>query len=117
MNRSTRRFTRTPATLVLLALTALAVPPVAGADDWARDRARAAAYQELDPAIRTAIAAQTPSITTVSPTSPVASEPSLAANGFAWGAAAIGVLVGIGAACLGLACVTLVRNDGRLRSA
>ena len=36
---------------------------------------------------------------------------------FAWGAAALGLAAGIAAMCALLACVSLVRHDGRLRNA
>lgn len=116
MKLSTQHRTRMAVALVVVTATVCAVSPVASGDDWARERAGIAALSELDPAIRTAIAAQAPSVPVVSPT-PVAVEMPVSADGFAWAEAGIGVLVGIGVACFGLACVTLVRNDGRLRSA
>jgi hypothetical protein len=116
MTLLSHRLSRLAAAIALLAAIAVGVAPAALADDWARDRAHVIAYQELDPAIRTAIEARAPA-------SPAASlEPTLAApaspsGGFAWGAAALGLLIGVGATCLTLACVTLVRHDGHLRSA
>lgn len=116
MKLSTHHCTRMAAALAVVAATVFVVAPVASADDWARDGARVTAFTELDPAIRTAIGAQAPSVPLASPT-PIATEVLVSAEGFAWAEAGIGVLVGIGVACFGLACVTLVRNDGRLRSA
>jgi hypothetical protein len=104
------------AVAALVATLALGAAPAALGDDWARDRAATAVVQDLDPAIRTAIAARAatatvPTAPEVVPTSPAAG------NGFAWGAAAVGLGVGIVATFVVLGCVTLVRSDGRLRSA
>ena len=68
---------------------------------------------DLDPAIRTAIAARAATVTTT-PTR-VASAPA-AGDAFAWGAAVLGLGAGIAAMCVLLGCVTLVRSHGRLRS-
>lgn len=117
MNLVSHRFSRLAATVALFAALAVAVAPVALADDWGRDRAQVAALGELDPAIRTAIGAQASAPSPVVPqaASPVA--PSSPSDGFAWGAAGLGLLVGVGAMCVALGCVTLLRHDGRLRSA
>ena len=109
-----RRTVRFFATMALLASIVLAGAHPAVADDWGRDRAAVAAYQGLDPAIRAAVEARAP-VPIAMPTATV-SVPS-ADNGFAWGAAAVGFGVAIAGMCLALACVTLVRHDGRLRSA
>jgi hypothetical protein len=96
----------------LVAAIGLCVVPAAVADDWARDRAAIAA---LDPAIRTAIEARTPVVATVS----AADEPTVVGagdRGFAWDDAFVGAAVAIAGMCAALACVTLVRHDGRLRS-
>jgi hypothetical protein len=115
--RGQRRLTARAAFAALVATLALAPAPTALGDDWARDRAAAAAaVQELDPAIRTAIAARASTATDPTASEVVPTVPS-AGDGFAWGAAALGLGVGIAAACVLLGCVTLVRNDGRLRSA
>ena len=100
----------------LVATLALGATPTALGDDWARDRAATAAVQELDPAIRTAIAARAAAAAVPSAPEVVPNVPS-AGDGFAWGAAALGLGIGIAATCVLLGCVTLVRNDGRLRSA
>jgi hypothetical protein len=133
MHRSLQTPTGLIATLALLATLALGVAPsafaddwardrtgivtpVAAGDDWARERAAAQVIEELDPAIRAAIAAR-------SVTPPVAAAPKAAplapaqGDGFAWGAAGLGLILGVAATCAALGCVTLVRHDGRLRSA
>jgi hypothetical protein len=117
MNLVSHRLSCMTATLALFAALAVAVAPAALADDWGRDRAQVAALSELDPAIRTAVAAQESAPLPVVPpaASPVA--PSSPSDGFAWGAAGLGLLVGVSAMCVALACVTLLRHDGRLRSA
>jgi hypothetical protein len=68
----------------------------------------------LDPAVRAAIAARSAAPAPVSETLPRVSPPD---DGFAWGAAALGLATGIAAMCALLACVSLVRHDGRLRNA
>jgi hypothetical protein len=117
MNLVSHRLPRLATTLALVAALAVAVAPAALADDWGRDRAQAAALDELDPAIRTAIAAHASAPSPVVPraASPVA--PASPSEGFAWGAAGLGLFVGVAAMCVALACVTLLRHDGRLRSA
>jgi hypothetical protein len=106
---------RVVATAGAVATLALGLASSALGDDWARDRASALVVQEpLDPAIRTAIAARGSDVP--APSAVVASV-AASDDGFAWGAAAIGLGVGIAAMCLLIGCVTLVRNDGRLRSA
>jgi hypothetical protein len=107
---------RIAATFAVLAALAVCVAPAALADDWGRDRAQVAALEQLDPAIRTAIAAQSSAPSAVVPQTTSFDAPS-PADGFAWGAAALGLLVGIGAVCIALACVTLLRHHDRLRSA
>ena len=115
MQSTSRRSRRIGAVVALVATLALPVAPTALGDDWARDHAAVAAVQELDPAIRTAVAARGTPVVPVIPAA-VASIPS-AGEGFAWGAAALGLGAGIVATCALLGCVTLVRSDGRLRSA
>ena len=97
---------------IVVAGLALGVSPAFG-DDWARDRATAAAVQDLDPAIRTAIVAHK-----AAPATPVvvATAPVVVGDEFAWGAAVLGLGAGIGAMCALFGCVTLVRSHGRLRS-
>jgi len=68
---------------------------------------------DLDPAIRTAIAARTAEAS--APPTVGVSRPA-AGHEFAWGAAALGLGAGIAAMCVLLGCVTLVRSHGRLRS-
>jgi hypothetical protein len=110
------RLRRPAAILVLLALLALAAAPGALTDDWARDEAGTVAREALDPAIRAAIDARLAARSAVpSPaSSAVASVPD---QGFAWGDAFIGAAVGVAGMCVAFVCVTLVRHDGRLRSA
>jgi hypothetical protein len=108
-----RRFARLMASAALVVTLALCVAPVALGDDWARDRAAAQTVAQLDPAIRTALVAH--SAEPVAPI-PVTSAPT-ADDEFAWGAAAIGVAVGMAGMCLVLGCVTLVRHHASLRSA
>ena len=79
------------------------------------DRSEGAfARYELDPAIRTAIAARSSEARVAMPAAEATPAPG---DGFAWGAAALGLAFGIAGMCLVLGCVTLVRHDGRLRSA
>lgn len=114
MRRSAHRLRMYSAALVLAASSALGLAPAAFGDDWARDRAAVVgAIEDLDPAIRTAVVART----SESPATPpvVASAPAVD-DGFAWGAAAIGLGVGVAAMCVVLGSVTLVRSHGRLRS-
>jgi hypothetical protein len=98
---------------VLAAALALGVVPSAFGDDWARDRAAATALDGLDPAIRTAIAAEAADAAT---TPAVVVSTPVDGEAFAWGAAALGLGAGIAAMCVLLGCVTLVRGHGRLRS-
>jgi hypothetical protein len=93
---------------------ALALVPTALGDNWARYRADAVAVQGLDPAIRTAIVARSTMPPPASVTLPVVSPSD---DGFAWGAAALGLATGIAAMSGVLACVSLLRHDGRLRNA
>jgi hypothetical protein len=79
-----------------------------------RTRGTLADY-ELDPAIRFAIAKRATGATPVA--APVTEAIPAPDNGFAWGAAALGLGAGIAGMFLVLGCVTLVRHDGRLRSA
>lgn len=114
MHLSLRRLTSLTATVALLATLALSVAPAALGDDWARDRAAAIALQQLDTAIRTAIevrSSESPIASTADATAPSPDD------GFAWGAALLGLGAGAIGMCVLLGCVTLVRNDGRLRSA
>jgi hypothetical protein len=98
----------------VLVTIALALVPTAFGDGWARDHADAVAIQDLDPAIRTAIAARAPeSMPVAATTTPL----SPSDQGFAWAAAALGLGAGIAAMCAVLVCVSLVRHDGRLRHA
>jgi hypothetical protein len=117
MNLVSHRLSRLTATLVLSVAFVVAVAPAAFADDWGRDRAQVAALGQLDPAIRTAIAAQASAPSPVVPQAVAPVAPSSPSDGFAWGAAGLGLLVGVGAMCVALGCVTLIRHDGRLRSA
>jgi hypothetical protein len=110
---------RTVVAAVLVTI-ALALVPTAFGDRWGRDHADAVAIQSLDPAIRSAIAARsTVPITARStvPTPAASTIPRLspADDGFAWGAATLGLVTGIAAMCAVLVCVSLVRHDGRLR--
>ena len=102
---------RPVAVVAVVAAIGVCAVPAALADGWARDRA---AIASLDPAIRTAIAARAATVTTV----PVPTAPVVGAGdrGFAWDDAFVGAAVAIAGMCAALACVTLVRHDGRLRS-
>jgi hypothetical protein len=112
MHRSLRALTRTVAVVALVATVAFGFASAASADDWARDEVAARALASLDPAIRTAIAQR--AVDTTPPADAVAPP---VAEGFAWGAAALGLGTGIAAMCAVFGCVTLVRHDGRLRNA
>jgi len=109
-----RPFAYRTAVAAVLVTIALALVPTAFGDVWARDNANAVATQGLDTAIRTAIAARAPVSTPVAATT-LRLTPS--DEGFAWGAAALGLGAGIAAMCAVLVCVTLVRHDGPLRHA
>ena len=114
MQRSLHSLTRLAAILTLAATVVLAVAPAGFGDDWAHDRSSALAAQQLDPAIRIAIATRTAK---PSPVAVVRVSTPAADDRFAWGAAALGLGVGVAGMCVVLGCVTLVRHDGRLRSA
>jgi hypothetical protein len=103
-------------------VTALALVPTAFGDPWGRDHADAVAIQALpddwgvDPAIRAAINAHSAARSAAtSPSSAVVT--SVPDQGFAWGDAFVGAAVGVAVMCVALGCVTLLRHDGRLRSA
>jgi hypothetical protein len=114
MRHLIRPLARRTVIAALLVTIALALVPTALGDDWARAREERVAVQGLDPAIRAAIAARSavpaPATATLPRVSP-------SDDGFAWGAAALGLATGIAAMCAVLACVSLVRSDGRLRNA
>ncbi|HEX3291595.1 MAG TPA: hypothetical protein VHR46_09405 [Gaiella sp.] len=105
---------RTIAILAVFAAMFAGFASVARADDWGREDVAARAQASLDPAIRTAIAARN---LDASPAAAVELATPVAEEGFAWGAAALGLGVGIAAMCALITCVTLVRQDGRLRNA
>jgi hypothetical protein len=106
---------RLAATIALVATMAVGFASVARADDWARDHVATQAFTSLDPAIRTAINGR--NLDAAPPAAAVVVSTPVGDEGFAWGAAALGVGIGVAAVCAVLACVTLVRHDGRLRSA
>jgi hypothetical protein len=112
MTRSLLALGRLAATIALVATMAVGFASVARADDWARDHVATQAFASLDPAIRTAINGRN-----LDAAPPAAVSTPVGDEGFAWGAAALGVGTGVAAMCAVLACVTLVRHDGRLRSA
>ena len=145
MHCSLHRPVRSAATLAVLGLVALGITPAAlasysggpdraditsleadpatrtvgGSYSVAPDRSRVprTAYA-LDPAIRTAIAAHAIETPVAPPVVKPVAEPILASDdGFAWGAAALGLGFGVVGMSLVFGCVTLVRHDGRLRSA
>ena len=117
MNDALRRPRTLAAIVALVAMLALGVVPSALGDDWARDRSAADAVQQLDPAIRAAIAARPVESTGVATSRPAVVSAAVAGDDeFAWGAAAVGLGAGVAAMCLLLGCVTLVRSHGRLRS-
>ena len=101
------------ATLVLTTAS-LGTASAALSDAWGHDDAVAQRVQQLDPAIRTAIAART---VVPMPVAAVEVAAPTTGAGFAWRAAALGAAAGALALATLLGCVTLVRHDGRLRSA
>ena|SRR6478735_5870206 len=105
---------RRTAIAAVLCTLALALAPTAFGDPWGSDHAGSVARQALDPAIRTAIAARS---TVPAPVASTIPRLSPADDGFAWGAATLGLVTGIAAMCAVLVCVSLVRHDGRLRHA
>ena len=109
-----RPLARRAAFAAVLVTIALALVPTAFGDPWAEYQADVVAMQELDPAISTAIAARSAVAPPISTTLPVVTSSD---DGFAWGAAALGLAAGIAATCAVLACVSLMRHDGRLRNA
>ncbi len=112
MRHLIRPIARRTAIAAVLVTLALALVPTAFGDGWARDHADAVALQGLDPGIRTAIAARS---TVPAPVASTIPRLSPSDDGFAWGAAALGLATGIAAMCAVLVCVSLVRRDGRLR--
>ena len=114
MRHLIRPLVRRMAVAAVLGTLALALVPTAFGDPWARDHADAVAIQGLDPAIRTAIAARS---TVPAPVAAAIPRLSPSDDGFAWSAAALGLVTGIAAMCAVLVCVSLVRHDGRLRHA
>ena len=114
MYQPIRPLARRAAFAAVLVTIALALVPTALGDGWARDRADAIAVQGLDPAIRTAIAAHS---TVPAPATSTLPRVVPSDDGFAWGAAALGLATGVAAMCAVLACVSLMRHDGRLRNA
>ena len=116
MSLAPRRHLGLLAVVVALAAASLSLAPAAFGDGWGRDDAAGSRLQQLDPAIRTAIGARA-AMPTESPASTVELTSTAAAPGFAWDDAALGALVGALALAALLACVTLVRHDGRLRNA
>lgn len=114
MRHPIRPLARRTAIAAVLCTLALALVPTAFGDPWGRDHSDAVARQALDPAIRTAIAARSTVPTPVASSIPRLSP---ADNGFAWSAAALGLVTGIAAMCAVFVCVSLVRHDGRLRHA
>jgi len=114
MTRSVLTLSRRVATIALVASLAVGFASVARADEWARDDNATQAFASLDPAIRTAISGRN---LEAAPAAAAAISTTVGDEGFAWGAAALGVGVGVAAMCAVFGCVTLVRHDGRLRSA
>jgi hypothetical protein len=114
MSLAPRRYLMLGLATVVLATASLGTASAAFGDAWGQDHAVARQVQQLDPAIRTAIAAH--SVVPV-PVAAVAVAAPVADAGFAWGAAALGAAAGALALAALLACVTLVRHDARLRSA
>jgi hypothetical protein len=119
MRHPVRFLVRRTVIAAVLCTLALALVPTAFGDPWGRDHADAVASAALaddwgvDPAIRAAI--NTHSAARSAPSSAVLT--SVPEPGFAWGDAFIGAAVGVAVMCVALGCVTLVRHDGRLRSA
>jgi hypothetical protein len=114
MHRLIQHSSRLAAVVMLLAALAIAVAPAALGDDWARDEVATRNLAQLDPAIQAAIVHRNLDAAPA----PVADLPmAVVDDGFAWGAAAVGLGVGIAGMCALFGCVTLVRHDGRLRNA
>jgi hypothetical protein len=114
MSLAPRRYLMLGLATAVLATASLGTASAAFGDAWGQDDAVARQVQQLDPAIRTAIAAH--SVVPV-PVAAVDVAAPVADAGFAWGAAALGAAAGALALAALLACVTLVRHDARLRSA
>ena len=114
MSLASRRYLVLGLATLVLTTASLGTASAAFGDAWGHDDVVAQRVQQLDPAIRTAIAART-----VVPVPVATAEVSAPApdEGFAWGAAALGAAAGALALATLLGCVTLVRHDGRLRSA
>jgi len=122
MRHPIQLFARRTVVAAVVVTVALALVPTAFGDPWGRDHADAVAIQALpddwgvDPAIRAAINAHSAARSAAtSPFSAVVT--SVPDQGFAWGDAFIGAAVGVAVMCVALGCVTLLRHDGRLRSA
>ena len=122
MRHPIRLFDRRTVIAAVLVTVALALVPTAFGDPWGRDHADAVAIQALpddwgvDPAIRAAINAHSAARSAAtSPSSAVVT--SVPDQGFAWSDAFVGAAVGVAVMCVALGCVTLLRHDGRLRSA
>jgi hypothetical protein len=122
MRHPIQLFARRTVVAAVLVTVALALVPTAFGDPWGRDHADAVAIQALpddwgvDPAIRAAINAHSAARSAAtSPSSAVVT--SVPDQGFAWGDAFVGAAVGVAVMCVALGCVTLLRHDGRLRSA
>lgn len=114
MDRSLSVVSRIVVAVALVATVAFGFASTAHADDWARGELAAEALASLDPAIRTAVTArQLDAVATAGVDVPTL----VVDEGFAWGAATLGVGVGIAAMCALFGCVTLLRHDGRLRNA
>jgi hypothetical protein len=116
MSPAPRRHLGLLAVVVALAAASLSLAPTSFGDTWGQDHAAAGRLHDLDPAIRTAIAAQA-AVPAPVPASAVELTTAAAEPGFAWDDAAVGAVVGALALAALLACVTLVRHDGRLRNA
>ena len=122
MRHPIQLFARRTVVAAVVVTVALALVPTAFGDPWGRDHADAVAIQALaddwgvDPAIRAAINAHSAARSAAtSPSSAVVT--SVPDQGFAWGDAFVGAAVGVAVMCVALGCVTLLRHDGRLRSA
>jgi hypothetical protein len=114
MRQLIRPLARRTVIAAVLVTIALALVPTAFGDPWGRDHADVVAMQGLDQGIWTAILARS---TVPAPVASAIPRHSPAHDGFAWEAAALGLVTGIAAMCAVLVCVSLVRHDGRLRHA
>ena len=114
MRHPIRPLARRTAIAAVLCTLALALVPTAFGDSWGRDtRVRL----RDRPLTRRSVRPSAARSTVPTPVSSTVPRLLPADNGFAWSAAALGLVTGIAAMCAVFVCVSLVRHDGRLRHA